>query len=149
MCLPEKGIEVVPLWIQTASVNPRHGLLAGATIAGTVALVLAIAPTSSLADLLNVAGDDATAFLVRRYAASATAALFVAITGIVRGASPHRTGLLAVAVWFSVQGLIAVIGIVSGTVGGLVWLAAFVDPLIAAWFFVLSGNVQRNSPVHR
>ncbi|HEX6336914.1 MAG TPA: hypothetical protein VFZ85_08170 [Jiangellaceae bacterium] len=129
--------------------NPRHGLLAGAAIAGTVALVLAIAPTSWLADMLDVAGDDATAFLVRRYAASATAALFVAITGIAQGARPHRAGLLAVAVWFTVQGLVAVVGIVSGTVGGFAWLAAFADPLIAAWFFVLSGNVHRNSSVHR
>jgi hypothetical protein len=39
------------------------------------------------------------------------------------------------------------VGIATGTVGGLAWLAIVVDPLVAAWFFDLSRNVQRNSPV--
>jgi hypothetical protein len=147
--LPEKGIDVTPYSAHAGGVNPRYGLIAGAAIAGAVALVLATAPTTWLADLLDVAGQDATPFLTRRYAASATAALFVATTGIVRGTSPHRAGLLALTTWFAVQGLVAVTGIVSGTVGGLAWLAAVVDPLIATWFFALSRNVQRTSPAHR
>jgi hypothetical protein len=121
--------------------------MTGAAIAGAVALVLAIAPTTWLSDLLDVAGHDATSFLIRRYAASATAALFVATTGIVQGTSPHRVGLLALAAWFAVQGVVAVAGLVSGTVGGLAWLAAFIDPLIATWFFTVSRNVQHTSRV--
>src|SRR5918994_5423725 len=138
MCLPRKGIDVIPFRVQDGSVNPRYGLIAGAAVGGAVALVLAIAPASWLADLLDVSGEDATTFLMRRYAASATAALFVATIGTVRGASPQRTGLLAMAIWFGAQGLVAVVGVVSGTVGGLAWVAIFVDPLIAAWFFALS-----------
>jgi hypothetical protein len=147
--LPEKGIDIIPCWVQACTVNPRYGLIAGAVIAGAVALVLATAPASWLADLLDITGEDAATFVMRRYAASATAALFVIATAIVQGASPHRAGLLAFAVWFSVQALVATVGIATGTVGGLAWLAVFIDPLIAAWFFVLSRTVQRDSPVHR
>lgn len=122
--------------------NPRYGLIAGAAVAGVVALILAIAPAGWLAGLLDMTDAEATTFLVRRYAASATVALFVATTGIALGATPQRAGLLAVATWFAVQGVVAVWGIVSGTAGGLAWLAVFSDPLIAAWFLALSGKVQ-------
>jgi hypothetical protein len=145
--LPEKGIDAIPLWAHAGSVNPRYGLIAGAAIAGFAALVLAIVPAGWLADLLDVAGDDATAFLVRRYAASATAALLVVTASIARGADPQRAVLLALATWFAVQGIVAIVGIATGTVGGLAWLAVVADPLLAAWFFALSRNVQRNSSV--
>jgi hypothetical protein len=110
-----------------------------------VALVLAIAPAGWMAELLDVASADATAFLTRRYAASATAALFVVTIAVMRGGSPRRAGLLALATWFAVQGVVAVVGLVSGTVGGLAWAAVLADPLLAAWFLVLARNVQRDS----
>jgi hypothetical protein len=146
--LPGKGIDFAPYRGHAGNVNPRSGLIAGAAIAGAVALVLLIAPTEWLADRLDVTGEDATTFLIRRYAASATAALFVATAGLVRGARPHQTGLLALAAWFTVQGVVAMVGVASGTVGGLVWLAVFIDPFIAAWFFALSRTAQRNSTIH-
>ena len=84
--------------------NPRYGLTVGAAIAAGVGLFLAIAPTSWLEELLEVRGADATSFLVRRYAASATAALFVVTTAIARRTNPQRAALLGLATWFGVQG---------------------------------------------
>jgi hypothetical protein len=73
--------------------------------------------------------------------------LLVVTASIARGADPQRAVLLALSTWFAVQGIVAIVGIATGTVGGLAWLAIVVDPLVAAWFFDLSRNVQRNSPV--
>lgn len=143
ICLPDKGIVFMSFRIHTSGVNPRYGLLAGAVVSGTAALALGIAPAGWLADLLDLAAEDAAAFLMRRYAASATAALFVATIGLVRGISPQRAGLLALSTWFAVQGLVAIVGVISGTVGSLAWLVVFVDPLLAAWSFVLSRKVQQ------
>lgn len=113
-------------------------------IAGVVALVLMVLPTGWLTGLLDIADQDATAFLVRRYAVSATAALCVATAAIARGASAQRTGLLALATWFAVQAAVAVWGIASETAGGLTWVAVAADPLIAVWFYALSRRTQRN-----
>jgi hypothetical protein len=126
-------------------VNPRYGLRVGVAIAAGVGLFLAIAPTSWLEELLDVRGADATSFLVRRYAASATAALFVITTAIARRTNPQRAALLGFATWFGVQGVVAILGVGTGTVGGLAWLAVFADPLIAAWFLMWSSRVV-NSP---
>lgn len=125
--------------------NPRYGLTAGAAIAAGAGLFLAIAPTSWLEELLDVRGADATSFLVRRYAASATAALFTVITAIARRTNPQRAALLGLATWFGVQGVVAILGVGTGTVGGLAWLAIFADPLIAAWFLMLSSRVVNSS----
>ena len=121
--------------------NPRYGLTVGAAIAAGVGLFLAIAPTSWLEELLEVRGADATSFLVRRYAASATAALFVVTTAIARRTNPQRAALLGFATWFGVQGAVAIWGVGTGTVGGLAWVAVFADPLIAAWFLMWSSRV--------
>jgi hypothetical protein len=126
--------------------NPRFGLLAGALITASAALVLAFAPVSWLASLLDVSSDAVTTFLVRRYGASATAALFVVVAAAERGAIARRATLLGLATWFAVQGAVAVWGIVSGAVGGLAWLAMIADPLIAAWFFVLSARCAAAQP---
>jgi hypothetical protein len=112
-------------------------------IAGGVALVLLLLPTGWLTGLLDLADQDATAFLVRRYAASATAALCVATAGIARGANAQRAVLLGLATWFAAQAAVAVWGIATDTVGGLAWLALAADPLIAAWFYALSRRTQR------
>ena len=122
--------------------HPRHGLITGASIAGVVAVVLAFAPTDWLAELLAVDGPDATTFLVRRYAASATAAVFVATASIARRAEPRRASLYALATWFGVQGAVAVAGVLSSTVGGLVWVAIVADPALALWFLTLTKRVE-------
>jgi hypothetical protein len=122
-------------------VNPRYGLPVGAAIAAGVGLFLAIAPMSWLEELLDVRGADATSFLVRRYAASATAALFVVTTAIARRTNPQRAALLGFATWFGVQGVVAILGVASGAVGGLAWLAVLADPLIAAWFLMWASRV--------
>jgi hypothetical protein len=88
--------------------------------------------------MLDVAGRDATAFLVRRYAASATAALAVVAIAVLRRADPYRAVLLGLGTWFAVQAATAGWGAVSGTVGRLVWLAVVADPLLATWFLILS-----------
>jgi len=123
--------------------TPRSGLIMGAAFAALVALVLAFAPADWLAGLLGVSGADATSFLVRRYAASATAALFVSTAAIARQTAPSRAALLALSAWFGVQGLVAVWGIASGHVGGLAWIAIVADPLIAGWFIALSAKVAK------
>ena len=99
-------------------------------------MALAVLPTNLLESLLEVDGRAATAFLVRRYAVSATAALCVAIIGVARASSPERAALLAVATWFAVQGIVAVVGLATGDVGGLTWVAIVADPLLAAGFLV-------------
>jgi hypothetical protein len=101
-------------------------------------VVLAIAPATWLADMLDVAGDDAATFLVRRYAASATAALAVVTIAIVRRTEPRKAVLLGYATWFGGQAVIAWWGVISGSAGGLAWAGVVADPLIAAWFLVLS-----------
>jgi hypothetical protein len=125
--------------------NPRFGLAAGAGIAAVVAAVLAVVPAGWLADMLDASGPDATTFLIRRYGASATAALAVATASIARGGDPQRAGLLGLAVWFGVQAMVAGWALVAGTVGGLTWLAVFADPLIAVGFLALSVRVQNVS----
>jgi hypothetical protein len=118
--------------------NPRNGVVVGAAIAAMVAVVLAVAPATWLADMLDVAGGDATAFLVRRYAASATAALAVVAIATARRTDPVRAVLLGLSTWFGVQAVIAWWGIIVGAVGGFAWLAMAADPLITAWFLFLS-----------
>jgi hypothetical protein len=117
--------------------NPRHGVIAGATIAALVAVVLVVTPAAWLADML-VAGPDATTFLLRRYAASATAALAVVTIATARHTDPKRAVLLGLSTWFGVQTVTAWWGIIGGAVGGFAWLAMFADPLVAAWFLFLS-----------
>lgn len=124
--------------------TPRSGLIAGAVLAAFVALVLAFVPAGWLAGLLNVSGADATSFLVRRYGASATAALFVSTAAIVQKTAPARAALLALSAWFGVQGLVAMWGISFGHVGGLAWAAVVADPLIAGWFIALSVKAAKD-----
>lgn len=123
--------------------TPRSGLTMGAAFAALVALVLAFVPADWLAGLLGVSGADATTFLVQRYGASATAALFVLTAAIACQTVPSRAALLSLSAWFGVQGLVAVWGIAFGRVGGLAWVAVVADPLIAGWFIVLSAKVSK------
>src|SRR5687767_3421237 len=57
------------------AMSPRYGLVIGAAMASLAAVALAGVPVSWLEAMLDTAGGEATTFLVRRYAASATAAL--------------------------------------------------------------------------
>jgi hypothetical protein len=123
--------------------TPRFGLITGVALAAFVALVLAFAPADWLAGLLGGSGVDATSFLVRRYGASATAALFVSTAAIAAHVAPSRAALLALSVWFGAQGLVALWGLAFGHVGGLAWAAVVADPLIAGWFIALSVKVDR------
>jgi hypothetical protein len=125
-------------------VNSRHALLAAAVLTGGVAAALAVLPTSTLSSLLDVDGAAATAFLVRRYAVSATAALCVAIAGLAR-TRPHRAALLAVTTWFAVQGIVAVLGLARGDVGGLAWVAVVADPLLAIVFLAAARDAGSRS----
>jgi hypothetical protein len=113
-------------------------IVVGMVLTAGVALALAVLPTRWLTSLLDVDGPAATAFLVRRYAVSATAALCVALAGIVCNSSPERTALRALATWFGVKGVVAWLGLLTGDVGGLAWVAAAVDPLLAAGFLIAS-----------
>lgn len=122
--------------------QPRTSLTIGATLAAGVALILALVPGEVIAALLSLAPDDATTFLVRRYAASATAAMAVTSLGITRGHSPQRSALLGLATWFGVQALIIVAGLATGVVGGLAWLAALGDPALAAWFAIFAHRAR-------
>jgi hypothetical protein len=116
-------------------------LIVGAGMGAAVALVLAVAPVAWFEDLLRLSGDDAAAFLLRRYAASATAAILVYAAGALRGSDRRKVALLALGTWFAIQGAVAIVGIVTGIVGGMAWAAMFADPLIAAWFFTVSARV--------
>jgi hypothetical protein len=98
--------------------SPRYGLVIGAAMATLAAVALAGVPVSWLEAMLDTAGGEATTFLVRRYAASATAALAVVTVGIVRRARPRRAALLGLSTWFGVQAVTAWWGIISGLVGG-------------------------------
>jgi hypothetical protein len=123
--------------------NPRYGVIAGVAIAALAAMVLAVAPTAWLADMLDVGDRVATTFLVRRYAASATAALAVVTIATARHTDPTRAVLLGLSTWFGVQAVTAWWGVVAGAVGGFAWLATVADPLIAAWFLLLSRKTSR------
>jgi hypothetical protein len=103
-----------------------------------VAAVLAVAPAAWLAEILGAEGHDATTFLIRRYGASATAALAVVAIATARRADPRRAVLLGLSIWFGVQALTAWWGLITGAVGGFAWLAMAADPFIAAWFLFLS-----------
>jgi hypothetical protein len=135
--LPHEGIDPDGVTVHAQRMNPRHGVIAGATIAALVAVVLVVTPAAWLADML-VAGPDATTFLLRRYAASATAALAVVTIATARHTDPKRAVLLGLSTWFGVQTVTAWWGIIGGAVGGFAWLAMFADPLVAAWFLFLS-----------
>jgi hypothetical protein len=123
--------------------NPRYGVIAGAAIAALAALVLTVVPVAWLADMLDVAGRDATTFLLRRYAASATAALAVVTIATARRTDSRRAALLGLSTWFGVQAVTAWWGVISAAVGGLAWLAMVADPLIAAWFLLLARRSPR------
>ena len=112
--------------------------MAGAAIAALAAVVLAVVPTAWLADMLDVADRDAATFLVRRYAASATAALAVIAIATAWRSDARRAVLLGLGTWFGVQAVTACWGVISGAVGGFAWLAVVADPVIAACFLFLS-----------
>lgn len=143
--LPWQGMVTILRTAHARFVNPRLGLIAGAVISGVVALVLAISPAGWLENLLAVSGRDATGFLVRRYGASATAALCVATGAIALGLDPRRAALRALAAWFGVQAAVALWGVTTGAVGGLAWLAVLADPLLGAWFFALSAKAEHRA----
>jgi hypothetical protein len=84
--------------------TPRHGLIFGFFVAAAVALALAVAPTRIFEDLPEVSTADATSFLLRRYGASATAAVAVFAASVLRGGNVDRGSLLALGTWFIVQG---------------------------------------------
>jgi hypothetical protein len=142
MSLPSEGSDIVRSAEHSSRMTPRFGLIMGAALTALVALVLAFVPADWLAGLLGVSGVDATSFLVRRYGASATAALCVSTAAIAVQAAPSRAALLALSAWFGVQGLVAVWGLAFGHVGGLAWAAVVADPLIAGWFIALSAKVD-------
>jgi hypothetical protein len=126
--------------------SPRYGLVIGAAMATLAAVALAGVPVSWLEAMLDTAGGEATTFLVRRYAASATAALAVVTVGIVRRAHPRRAVLLGLSTWFGIQAVTAWWGIISGLVGGFAWAAVVADPLLAAGFLVLSRRSPGTAP---
>ncbi len=126
--------------------NFRFGVIAGGVIAGGVAVLLAVAPAIWLADMLDVTGHDATTFLVRRYAASATAALAVVAIATARRTEPRRAVLLGFGTWFGLQAVTASWGLIAGVVGGFAWLAMVADPLIAAWFLYQARTSLRPIP---
>jgi hypothetical protein len=95
--------------------------------------------------MLDVEGADATTFLLRRYAASATAALAVVVIATVGPTDPGRAVLLGLSTWFGVQAVTAWWGVIAGAVGGFAWLAMAGDPFIAAWFLFLSRRSPRPS----
>lgn len=103
-----------------------------------------LVPTEWLVQMLAVSSQDAVAFLLRRYGASATAALFVLLLALARGAAPLRAADGALAVWFAVQGAVAVWRLSQGMVGGLTWFALVADPAIAAGFLVLWRSTERS-----
>jgi hypothetical protein len=118
-------------------------------MAAFVASVLAFAPAAWLGEMLHVSGDAATSFLVRRYGASATAALFVVCLSVGRGAQGERAAVLGLGTWFGGQGLAAIHGVATGAVGGFAWLAIIADPALAAWFVVLTKRHSRVNPRER
>ena len=138
LVLPVQGIDTDTAAVHAGAVNPRHGVFAGAAMAVLAGAVLAIAPVTWLEAMLAVDGQDATTFLIRRYAASATAALAVVAAGTAGRMDPRRAVLLGLSTWFAVQGVTAWWGVASGAVGGFAWVAVVADPLIAAWFLFLS-----------
>lgn len=93
--------------------------------------------------MLSTSGDDATAFLVRRYAGSATAALAVVATSVARRMDARTAVLFGLGTWFGVQAMTAWWGVASGMVGGFAWVAAIADPLLATWFMILSRRISR------
>jgi hypothetical protein len=125
--------------------QPRTALTIGATLAGAVALVVALVPADRLAGLLALAPDDAATFLLQRYAASATAAVAVTSLGIARGQAPERSALFGLATWFAVQALAVVVGLATGTVGGVAWLAVVADPVLATGFAVLARRAGQSA----
>lgn len=146
IALPSEGSDTIPSTEHSSRMTPRFGLITGAALAACVALVLAFVPADWLAGLLGVSGVDATSFLVRRYGASATAALCVSTAAIAAHAAPSRAALLALSAWFGVQGLVALLGLASGHVGGLAWVAVVADPVIAGWFIALAAKSPNNPP---
>jgi hypothetical protein len=130
---------------EAGTVNPRHGLLTGAAMAVFAATVLATAPVTWLEDLLAASGHDATTFLVRRYAASATAALAVAAIAVARHTNARRALLLGLSTWFGVQAVAAWWGLATGTVGGFAWVAMIADPFLAVWFLLLARKEHRTA----
>jgi hypothetical protein len=123
-------------------VSPRHGILAGAAVAALAAAVLAVAPVAWLRDMLAASGTDAATFLVRRYAASATTALAVVAIAVAVRTDARSAVLLGLGTWFGGQAVTAWWGLATGAVGGFAWAAAVADPLLAAWFLILSRRVD-------
>lgn len=125
--------------------NPRLGLKIGALITGVATLVLIIAPSDWFADLLAISDQDVASFLVKRYAASSTAALFVFVGSTAMRRDAESSALLALSTWFAIQAGVAIWGVSTGIVGGMAWTAAFSDPLLAIWFYMLSRKAAPQS----
>jgi hypothetical protein len=110
----------------------RAALVLGtaAALGGTAFLV--VAPPAWMAAQLELAEADASAFLLRRFAASATAGLAVTGVSALRGVDARPAALAGLAAWFGGQALTAFGGLVSGTVGGVARFSAVLDPAMAA-----------------
>jgi hypothetical protein len=108
-----------------------------ALMLGTVAAVggagfLAAVPAEWMADRLALADDaDAAGFLLRRFGASATAGLAVTAGSALRGVDAAPAALAGLAAWFGGQAVTAVGGLATGTVGGVAWFSAVLDPTMA------------------
>ncbi len=113
----------------------RGALTLGAVAAAGGTAFTALAPTDWMAAQLAIAdGDEAATFLLRRFAASATAGLGVTAVAALRGAPAPTAALAGLSTWFAVQALTAWTGLATGTVGGVARFSAVFDPAMAAAF---------------
>jgi hypothetical protein len=147
--MPQQGSDTIPFLAHHHKMNRRFPFAIGTAMAGGIALVLGAAPVHWLAGLLELTEGETAAFLLRRYAASASLALAIAAYAAASGVESGRALFLGFGAWFAGQGLVAVAGLVSGTAGGLIWLAVVADPLVALWFFVLARKRQPAVPSGR
>ncbi|WP_350333964.1 hypothetical protein [Coralliovum pocilloporae] len=115
----------------------KYSLLFGGFGIGAAVLLFGFFPAQWTASLLGIAPEDAADVTLKRYGASASAALLVLTICAFRNIAFQRALLLGFATWFCGQALAAAWAALTLDTGPYLWLALVADPALTLWFFRL------------
>lgn len=125
-------------------------LIFGSLAMASASLLFGFFPARWTATLLQVPPDYAVDLLLKRYAASASAAILALTLCALWHIPFKRSLLLGFSIWFIAQAFAAGWGLIAYEAGGFAWLAVLADPLLSLWFFTMFIWSGRDAmPQHR
>jgi len=111
-------------------------LRAAGIVLVVVGIAMLIAP-SAIATLFGLDVGAGGEFMTRRYGAAGMVGLGVALW-LATGRTAPSAVLGGVAAWFFVQGGVAIVATLSGTISGVAWVTVLADPILGVASLLLA-----------